>query len=358
MDLFGRKMAREGVTTVGTIERVVVTEKTTGGDDAAWGGYAATVVYLWCRFTDQRGVVRTEEIHKQFLPENIPPPGAEIEVRYMPDDPTKFETSATSWSTPAGPRGWGAGIFDVEDLGGHHAKSMFANRPLDRQRELFRTGQRAQAEVVNVTCLDPKATNAGLRHLKRSVHEYNLSLRAAGREIETRAFVPARCVPQPGDLIQIAVSDDGSDVALDTDERYDGPPGQALVFTTPPELAAQRPQEESLSDQVAGQQSKLAAWQERTEAGMARIEAYRAGETPPSAADVTAEGAAQTGAASAPADDLVARLSEQMAGMKRARRQMGKHYEKAVRAQLGGQRSAGLIDDATYEQLLNEALSE
>jgi hypothetical protein len=162
---------------------------------------------------------------------------------------------------------------------------MFARGSLDRQRELFRTGQRAQAEVVNV--------------------------------IETRAFVPARCVPQPGDLIQIAVGDNGSDVALNTDERYNGPPGQALVFTTPPELAAQRPPEESLSDQVAGQQAKLAASQERTAAGMARIEAYRAGETPPSSADVTAEGAAQTGAASAPADDLVARLSEQMAGMKR-----------------------------------------
>jgi hypothetical protein len=168
-----------------------------------------------------------------------------------------------------------------------------------------------------------------------------------------------RCVPQPGDLIQIAVSDNGSEVALDTDERYDGPPGQALVFTTPPELAAQRPQEASLSEQVAGQQAKLAALQERTAAGMARIEACRAGETPPSSADVAAEGAAQTGAASAPADDVLAQLSEQMAGMKRARSLMGeKRYEKQIRAQLGGQLRAGLIDQAAYEQLLNEALSE
>jgi hypothetical protein len=318
VDLFGKKMARDGVMTIGTVERVVVTEKTTGGDDAAWGGYAGTIAYLWCKFTDKQGVEHTEEIKEQMAPPNIPPPGVEIQIRYLPDDPTKFETSATSWSTPAGPRGWGAGIFEVEDLGGHHTKAMFANRPLDRQRELFRTGQRAQAEVVSVTCLDPKATNAGLRHLKRGAHEYSLALRAGGREIETRAFAPARCVPQPGDLIEIAISDDGSEVALDTDERYDGPPGQALVFTTPPELAAQRPQEGSLSDRVFG----------------------------------------QTNVASAPSDDMVAVISAQMVRLKQARGRMGKHYEQTVRAQLGGARSAGRIDDATYERLLNEALSE
>jgi hypothetical protein len=35
-----------------------------------------------------------------------------------------------------------------------------------------------------------------------------------------------------------------------------------------------------------------------------------------------------------------------------------KRYEKQIRAQLGGQLRAGLIDQAAYEQLLNEALSE
>ena len=37
---------------------------------------------------------------------------------------------------------------------------------------------------------------------------------------------------------------------------------------------------------------------------------------------------------------------------------MGKHYEKTVRAQLDGQLRAGLIDDAAYERLLQEALSD
>jgi hypothetical protein len=406
MDLFGRKMAREGIRTVGTIERVVVTEETTGGIDPALTHDAAAFVYLWFRFTDQQGVVRTQETRTTFHPDHIPPPGGEIELRYMPKDPTKFYTYGTGPVNPAVPRGWGAGIFDVEDLGGHQAKSLLAKRTLDRQRELFRTGQRAQAEVVSVTCLNP-------RHLKRSVCEYSLALRAAGREIETRAWVPFRCVPQPGDLIEIAVSADGSDVALDTDERYDGPPGQALVFSTPPELAAQRPQEGSLSDQVAGQQSKLAAWQERTEAGMARIEAYRAGETPaPSSGEVSVEGAGLAGAESPPAEDnpvvarllhqidlsrgrpelvrkvldahrdggliddatyewllkkasyapapseeKVAELNEWTADMKRARPKMGRRYEKMVRATLDGQLAGGLIDTATHERLLQEALS-
>ena len=351
MDLFGRKMDREGIRTVGTIERVVVTERGQNATGLEHAVDSSLVVYLMCRFTDQHGVVRTQETETSFHTQHIPPPGGEIELRYMPKDPTKFHTYSTGRPDPNVPRGWGAGIFEVEDLGGHHAKSLLARRTLDRQRELFRTGQRAQAEVVNVTCVDPL-------DVKRGVLEFSLALRAGGRDIETRARVPARCLPQPGDRIQIAVSADGSEVALDTDERYDGPPGQALVFTTPPEVAAQRPPTVSLADHAAEADSKMAAVETRNEAGMARIEAYRAGETPPSSADVTAEGSAQTGAASAPADDLVAQLSEQMAGMKRARRQMGKHYEKTVRAQLGGQRSAGLIDDATYEQLLNEALSE
>ena len=44
--------------------------------------------------------------------------------------------------------------------------------------------------------------------------------------------------------------------------------------------------------------------------------------------------------------------------MKRARGQMGKKYERMVRAQLDGQLTAGSIDQAAYEKLLNEALSD
>jgi hypothetical protein len=307
VDLFGRKMDREGIRTTGTIERVVVTERGSGG-----GGHlerseeTATVVYLSVRFTDQEGVVHTQEVKTTFRSEHIPPPSGEIELGYMPKDPTNLHTYGTGPVDPSIPRGWGAGIFEVEDLGGHHTKSLFGGHGLDDQRELFRTGQRAQATVVSVTCLSPHRE-------RRSTREYSLTLRAGGQEIEARAWAPFRCVPQPGDQIEIAVSADGSDVALDTDERYDGPPGQALVFTTPA----------------------------------------------PAAGEVSAEDAAQPGAASAPAGEnpAVVRLLAQLAAMKQARARL-RHYEKTVRALLDGQRGAGIIDDARHDQLLQEALSD
>ena len=36
-------------------------------------------------------------------------------------------------------------------------------------------------------------------------------------------------------MIKVAVSADGSKVALDTDERWDGLPGRALIFTRAPD---------------------------------------------------------------------------------------------------------------------------
>ena len=68
---------------------------------------------------------------------------------------------------------------------------------------------------------------------KRAVHQYTLTLGVEDRQFQAKAWAPISCVPGPGDLIEIAIGRDGR-VALDCDERYDGPPGRALVFTTPP----------------------------------------------------------------------------------------------------------------------------
>ena len=77
----------------------------------------------------------------------------------------------------------------------------------------------------------------------RGVRQHIFVLRVDSTDFEVEAWAPPVCVPRHGDLIKIAVNDTGRDVALDSDERYEGPPGQALVFTTPPEAAARRANE-------------------------------------------------------------------------------------------------------------------
>jgi hypothetical protein len=238
MRLFGKDpWGAEGVRTVATIERVMVTEVGVGG--SAQQAEDDQVVHLAFRFTDEQGEVVVRERRCNLRPEKIPAPGWSALVVYVAGKPetVDYDPRAMRPPDPRVPRGWGAGIFEVEDLGTHHAKSPFAKRAIDRQRELFRSGSRAQAKIVGV---DAPAYRRGLR-LQRGAAEVTLRLRVDGGEIETKAWVPAACVPEPGDLIEVAISADRSEVALDSDERYDGPPGQALVFTASPERAAEAP---------------------------------------------------------------------------------------------------------------------
>jgi hypothetical protein len=238
MRLFGKDpWAADGVRTVATIERVMVTEIGVGG--SAQQAEDDQVVHLAFRFTDEQGEVVVHERRCNVRPEKIPTPGWSVLVAHVAGKPetVDYDPRAMRPPDPGVPRGWGAGIFEVEDLGTPEAKSPFAKHAIDRQRELFRSGSRAQAEIVGV---DAPAYRRGLR-LQRGAAEVTLRLRVDGGDIETKAWVPAACVPEPGDLIEVAISADRSEVALDSDERYDGPPGQALVFTASPELAAKRP---------------------------------------------------------------------------------------------------------------------
>ncbi|MGZ6557752.1 MAG: hypothetical protein ACXVEY_13025 [Actinomycetota bacterium] len=51
-----------------------------------------------------------------------------------------------------------------------------------------------------------------------------LTLRVEGREIDVEAWTPRAIWPEPGARMIVALSDDGSRVVLDTDERWDGLP--------------------------------------------------------------------------------------------------------------------------------------
>jgi hypothetical protein len=236
--LFGKDPSEPGIRTTATIERVTVTATDNGGEHDTG---TKQEVFLTFRFTDEHGTVALQERRMMVGKGAFPPPGSTVDITYQPGRPRSLDYAHMSVRPPDPdvPRGWSAGIFEVEDLGGHRARSPFARRGIDDQRELFRSGQRAQAEVLGV--------KRGTWE-KRGVHQYTFRLRAGDRELEAKAWTPALCVPKPGDVIEIATN--GDRVALDSDERYDGPPGQALVFTTPPGVAEQRSQQ--AASQFAG----------------------------------------------------------------------------------------------------------
>jgi hypothetical protein len=315
---------QEGIRTSAVVERVVVTA-TDDSDDhrSAHNQY----VHLTFRFTDEHGADTFVERKCKVGIGNIPAPGTGVDVAYMPDkagESLVFAQRPYRAPDPSIPRGWGAGIFEVPDLGGHRAKAPLARHEVDHQRDLFRRGRRAQAEVLTVT-------RGAWR--KRATSHYTFTLRADGAEVTARAWVPLQCVPQPGDLIEVAI--DGDDVALDSDERYDGPPGQALVFTTPPERREQR----------AGQAEIVT-----TQPGVAEAMAARA-------AALGALGAAPAGPPGIPSPAMAGMIDMQLSALKMGRAMMGPGYEAMVRQVLDGARTAGIITDSEHAAKLEQALS-
>jgi hypothetical protein len=227
LGLFRKDPWKDGERATATLERVLVTRETRGGTKHSLG---RDVVFMTFRFTDAMGATVTHE-RQLTVGGNLPPPGSTVDIAYLPGDldTIAFDENAVRPPDPAVPRGWGAGIFELEDLGTHRTGS----HDLDEQRQLFRTGVRATAEVI---ACDWHMTGGHAREAVR----HTLTLRSGNQQIETTAFMPPTYAPHAGDTIEIAVSSDGMQVALDTDERYDGPPGQCLVFTTPPDIVAAR----------------------------------------------------------------------------------------------------------------------
>ncbi|MEA2125641.1 MAG: hypothetical protein QOI80_2423 [Solirubrobacteraceae bacterium] len=313
---------QEGIRSSAVVERVVVTA-TDDSDDH--GGAHNQYVHLTFRFTDEHGADTLVERKCKVGIGNVPPPGTGVDIAYLPDkasDSLVFAQRPYRAPDPSVPRGWGAGIFELPDLGGHRAKAPLARHEVDQQRELFRRGRRAQAEVLTVT-------RGAWR--KRATSHYTFTLRVDGTEVTAKAWVPRLCVPEPGDLIQVAI--DGDEVALDTDERYDGPPGQALVFTTPPERLEQR-------------QAGIMA----TQPGVGEAMAARA-------AALRAAAAAPAGPPAMPGPAMAGMIDMQLSALKLGRGMMGGGYETTVRQVLDGARAAGIITEAEHADKLRQALA-
>jgi hypothetical protein len=200
----------ERVRTRATIERVVVTATDEDDDPVP--------VYLTFAFDDEQGRAVVQEQRFMLGSASIPLPGSSVDVAYGPER-IDYNPRSLRPPDPSTPRGWGAGIFEVPDWGTEKSRTPLERRDINAQRELFQTGPRVHAEIVNVLA-QPETRRAGRR--------YTLTLRAAAATLEADIWLPESFVPDEGGRIQIAVRDDDA-VALDTDERFDGPPLQAIV---------------------------------------------------------------------------------------------------------------------------------
>jgi hypothetical protein len=190
-------------------------------------------VFVVLRFVDTTGVETVCE--RELWKYSVPMPGDSYGAACLAGElETSLDYHAEGWRRldPDVPRGWGAGVFQLEPLGSHVPPLGDPER--NDERELFRTGRRTEAEVIH-------RDDAGGFAARSFHYPFTLTLRVDGREhkVEVRAD-ENYFVPDVGDRIQVAVSSDRSTLALDTDERYYGPPCRVLVWATPPEVAQKR----------------------------------------------------------------------------------------------------------------------
>ena len=198
-------MGADGVRTVATIERVTVT--VIGVGEARADGRQADnqVVYLALRFSDKQGTVVVHERRSDLRPEKIPAPGWSVcrlrgrQARDCRLRPTGHEAAGPECPTRVGcrhlrGRGPRYASGEVTDRQARHRRAArsFFDRPAREGR-----GRRLDAPVYRLG-----------QRLKRGAAEVTLKLRVEGSSVETKAWVPAACVPEPGDLIEIAMSAD------------------------------------------------------------------------------------------------------------------------------------------------------
>jgi hypothetical protein len=229
MALFGRNdPLKHGQRVSAYVERVAATAKTKSvlTSDSAFTTNASESA-LVLRFAGPDGATTLHE-HRLWAV-NLPLPGSTVDIVYFPD---KLDELVIDWATLAGPvpaerRGWSAGIFAVDPMGTMHSDE--ADRAtLDAQRDLFRTGHRARGTFTM------GGLTGGNENVRRGAFHWAGSIRVEDGEHHLELWVPTSSAPEIGDEIEVAISPDGTQVALDSDERFDAPPGRALVLIHPP----------------------------------------------------------------------------------------------------------------------------
>src|ERR687889_1657818 len=134
MSLFGRDIRKYGTRATGTIERVAVTNTTNNSS----GNSTAQRVYLTFVFQDERGQTVRREDRFWIGPDAIPQPGARVELAYD-GGRIDYDNRTMREPDPDVPRGWAAGILEVEDWGEHKGHALVFKGDVEEQRELFRS---------------------------------------------------------------------------------------------------------------------------------------------------------------------------------------------------------------------------
>lgn len=331
MGIFRRNLFKHGTRTTGTIERVAVTNTTSNGGGS---NSDSQRVYLTFVYQDDRGETVTREEQFWIGPDAIPIPGARVTLAYT-DARIDYDHPNMSHPDPDVPRGWAAGILEVENWGTHKGRALIFDGALADQKALFAS---PTATRRTATVRDVKAS----RGARRAMHTYTLTLEIDAAIRDAKVVAPWYSVPEPGDLIEVAISPDGQRIALDSDERFSGPPGQALVSRRPPgapprPTQAQRREAEAMEFFAPAMGHALAA------------------EPKPQGFAIVGGGQAPTmlGAEQLPPEMAAAMLDQQLAGLRMARPMLGDQYEPAVRALL----AQSNVSSDELERRLGDALS-
>lgn len=329
MGLFGRDIWKHGARTTGTIERIAVTNTTNNSS----GNSTVQRVFLTFAYRDELGQAVTREEKFWVGPDAIPQPGARVELAYD-GGRIDYDQRTMREPDPAAVRGWAAGILEVEDLGDHKGHALMFKGDVEEQRELFRSPSslRRTAEVTHVKT-----------HLtqRRAMHGYTISLRIDGELRDVKVWAPWYSVPGEGDLIEVAISPDGRGIALDSDERFSGPPGQALVWRRPAGAPPRPTQQERLEAEAF----------EMFAPALGQI--VQQEQPPPGFFVQDQQLSAGFGGGQLPAGVASALVDQQLAGLKAARPMLGDQYEPAVRALLA---QSGLTGDE-HDRRLRDALA-
>ncbi len=217
---FGGDPWKTGVQATAAIERVCVTR---WDHDSHHNDRSSQEVFLAFAFVDQDGQTVLQE--RKWFMVDIPPPGTLVDIAYFAGKVDKVDYDQRSFRPPdpSVPRGWGAGVYEVPDVGTRRPETHDSSLATDR--ELFRSGRPVEAQVIGVEH-DEMDRHGAYGHV--------LTLEAEGRQFITTVRMPLACAPPEGAGIKMVVGAVGA-VALDTDERFYGPPGRALVFSQPPD---------------------------------------------------------------------------------------------------------------------------
>ena len=149
-------------------------------------GRGDEITFVTFALTDEQGA-RVVCQRKLLIQEShIPPPGTVVPIAYLPGriegtlDLVRSELDVPRdelWEPPdpSVPRGWSGGVFEVEPLGAEGAFPL-SGHGIEEDRELFRTGRQAAAELIR--------SKAG-RWLERpKAFPRTLTLRVEDREID------------------------------------------------------------------------------------------------------------------------------------------------------------------------------